>query len=53
MTQQRDLQAEAATEPEPEVRPEVIEDLDVSGDDGDDIVGGAGPIYVPRPITKV
>jgi hypothetical protein len=53
MTQQHDLQAEAATEPEPEVKPEVIQDLNVTGDDADDIVGGAGPIYVPRPITKV
>jgi len=38
MTEQRDLQAEAATEPE--VKPEVIEDLDVTGDDADDIVRG-------------
>jgi hypothetical protein len=40
MTEQYGLQAEAATEPEPEVKPEVIQDLDVTGDDADDIVRG-------------
>jgi hypothetical protein len=40
MTEQRDQQAEAATEPEPEVKPEVIEDLDVTGDDAEEIVRG-------------
>jgi hypothetical protein len=40
MTEQRDPRTEAATEPEPEVRPEVIQDLDVTGDDADEIVRG-------------
>jgi hypothetical protein len=40
MTERHDLRTEAATEPEPEVKPEVIQDLDVTGDDADDIVRG-------------
>jgi hypothetical protein len=37
-----DRQAEAMTDnPEPEVRPELIKDLDVTGDDAGDIVGGS------------
>jgi hypothetical protein len=38
---QRDRQAEAAADRQPEVRPEVIQDLDVTGDDADIIAGGA------------
>ncbi len=44
MTEPRDTQGEvqagAAADQEPEVRPELIQDLDVPGDDADDIVGG-------------
>jgi hypothetical protein len=37
----RELQTETATDPQPEVRPEVIQDLDVTGEGADDIRGGA------------
>jgi hypothetical protein len=37
---QRDQPAEAAADPEPEVNPDVIQDLDVTGDDAGDIAGG-------------
>ena len=44
MTEPRDMQgdlpAEAAADGGPEVRPEVIQDLDVTGDDPDAVVGG-------------
>ncbi len=36
-----DREAEAQADREPEVRPEVIKDLDVTGDDAEDIAGGA------------
>jgi hypothetical protein len=48
MTEQRDLRAEAAADLEPEVRPEVIQDLDVTGDDADDIVGGGCCLSKPN-----
>lgn len=37
---QRELPARPAADPKPEVRPEVIQDLDVTADDIPDIVGG-------------
>lgn len=37
---QREPQAQAAADPGPEVRPEVIQDLDVTGDAADRIAGG-------------
>jgi hypothetical protein len=37
---QRDLPTDVAADPEPEVKPEVIQDLDVTGDDAADVVGG-------------
>jgi len=40
MTEQREPQAEAAADPGLEVRPELIKDLDVTGEDAVDIVGG-------------
>jgi hypothetical protein len=44
MTDPSDMQHEPETEatpdPEPEVRPEVIKDLDVTSDDADVIAGG-------------
>jgi hypothetical protein len=40
MTEQRDLQAEATTDPEPTSGPEQIQDLDVTGDDADGIAAG-------------
>jgi hypothetical protein len=40
MTEPRELQAEAAADPGPEVRPELIKDLDVTGDDAEDVAGG-------------
>jgi hypothetical protein len=41
MTEQREQQTEATVaDREPEVRPEVIKDLDVSGDDADNVAGG-------------
>jgi hypothetical protein len=36
----RDVPTRAAASPDPEVKPEVISDLAVTGDDPDDIVGG-------------
>ncbi len=36
---QRELQAEAAADPEPEVKPELIQDLDVTDDDVE-VMGG-------------
>lgn len=41
MTEPRDLPAEAGADPGPEVKPEAIQDLDVTGDDADGIVGGS------------
>jgi hypothetical protein len=43
MAEPRKRQAEAAADPGPEVRPEVIQDLDVTGDHADGIVGGTNP----------
>jgi hypothetical protein len=44
MTEPRDTQEnrpdEAAADQEPEVMPEVIQDLDVTGDDAGDVAGG-------------
>lgn len=44
MTEPRDVepdrQAEAHADREPEVRPELIKDLDVTGDDAGDVAGG-------------
>jgi hypothetical protein len=37
---QREIQAEAAADPGPEVRPELIKDLEVRNDDAQDIAGG-------------
>jgi hypothetical protein len=36
-----DRQAEAHADREPEVRPELIKDLDVTGDDAGNIAGGS------------
>jgi hypothetical protein len=44
MTEQRDLQAKAAADPGLEVRPELIKDLDVTGDDADNVAGGTNPM---------
>jgi hypothetical protein len=55
MTEPRDIQGErqggAATDPEPEVRPEVISDLDLAGDDADliAIAGGCDPSRAALP----
>jgi hypothetical protein len=41
MTKPRERETEAATsDQEPQVRPEVIQDLDLAGDDADKIAGG-------------
>jgi len=40
MTDQRELRPEAATDQGPEVRLEVIQDLNVTGDDADDVLAG-------------
>jgi hypothetical protein len=40
MTDQRELQPEGATDQGPEVRPEVIQDLDVTDYDADDVLAG-------------
>ncbi len=36
-----DREAETHPDREPEVKPELIKDLDVTGDDAEDIAGGA------------
>jgi hypothetical protein len=41
---------EVAADPEPEVRPEVIQDLDVTGDDAADIAGGFWLPTSNRPV---
>jgi hypothetical protein len=46
MTEPRDIQHDQAEAADslPEVKPEFIADLDVTGEDADDIAGGAGYI---------
>lgn len=51
---QRERETEAATDPGPEVRPEVIKDLDVTGDDAGDIAaGGTGCFNAPSIWSKL
>jgi hypothetical protein len=54
MTEPRDMHRERQTnattaDPEPEVRPELIKDLDVSGDDAGDIAGGSCSSFSNHP----
>src|SRR5689334_6163680 len=37
---QRDRKTEATADPKPEVKPELIKDLDVTGEDAENIAGG-------------
>ena len=43
----RELQTETAADPQPEVKPHVIQDLDVTSEDADDIRGGPCPKSKP------
>ncbi len=54
MTEPRDMHRERETEPatadqEPEVRPELIKDLDVTGDDAGNIAGGSCSSFSNHP----
>ena len=49
MQRDRELQAAAAADLGPEARPAVIQDLDVTGDDVDDIGGGCSWTNPPGP----
>ncbi len=49
MTEPRDIQRERQTEAatadrEPDVKPELIKDLDVPGDDAENVAGGTNPV---------
>ena len=56
-TRQRDLQAPLAADPAAPINPDMILDLEVSGDDADDVGGGKGAkgamTYLPITMTDV
>lgn len=48
MTDPRDMhRGEGTIDPQPEVKPELIKDLDVSGEDAENIAGGQSRTTVP------